>query len=836
MKPASNKQPPPPPSSPTYPKTAGYYTIWQSKSSPLNQPTPPNSLQLGLGTSIGRNLLIHAVNLGAESPRRLRALELEAVHLVSYTVSNTVTRKNLRGSQKLILNRKRLNIQIDILHLLVAVELVALSNVIQQLQQRPLDPRVVRRHLERSLVLGRNVLLEDLAGIRSKVHRVDTEHSHQARLLGLAVHKGHGEEVAAAEVDVLDALGGNVLALRELEHVLLAVDDLEAAHAVHLDDVAGVEPPVGLDRLGRLLGVAVVLLEDDGTAHEQLAAGVGLVLNGVLVVGDGLDAELDRGARGADVAGGEIAGHLDGTDGVGLGHAETLNEVVAKGGAEELVDVGVELGGTADHGASARETNTLEDLGGPDLVVEEVLVGGLARRKLHAGLLGLNDTAREGTLEALLLNRGGLDGRVDAVEETGHRHETSWAQELNILHKLGDVTVEVTDAGAFSESSLVSHATIDMRKGKIRQMDVASRDALVGTSSRDTGNTVGVGDKDTLGVTSGTRGVVDGQNILGLGRAHWAAGAGTQRLHALHGEDLKANLGGRSVQERQLGVAGHLTGIEGVQGDDELEAGHAGRKLQESGDVRERADDGSQLAVVDDVLGRLGSESLVERNGPQGLREQSQLGDLPLGAVLGPETDSILLVSRDANPLVQLNNASTKVLPALSNLGICRPDKLVLPCLGDRVPGSVAQASVSGDPRDGSFEEIVDGANGGVEGLEKRAVLEAPMAVDGSPVGALGAGDGEGVGSARRGWLGDGVDVSRRILLAGSHGREVFRRNSKRASLFVPVVEGGEGRTASSRCDPHEQRQETAIRQNTQVAARGRLASPVVGGWRNGFE
>lgn len=75
---------------------------------------------------------------------------------------------------------------------------------------------------------------------------------------------------------------------------------------------------------------------------------------------------------------------------------------------------------------------------------------------------------------------------------------------------------------------------------------------------------------------------------------------------------------------------------------------------------------------------------------------------------------------------------------------------------------------------DGSFEEIVDGVNGGVEGFEKRVVLEVLMVVDGSLVGVFGVGDGEGVGSVWRGWLGDGVDVSCCVLFVGSYGCEVF--------------------------------------------------------------
>lgn len=82
---------------------------------------------------------------------------------------------------------------------------------------------------------------------------------------------------------------------------------------------------------------------------------------------------------------------MDGIDGVGFGYVEILDEVVVKGGVEEFVDVGVELGGIVDYGVSVREINIFEDFGGLDFVVEEVFVGGFVRRKFYVGFFGFND-------------------------------------------------------------------------------------------------------------------------------------------------------------------------------------------------------------------------------------------------------------------------------------------------------------------------------------------------------------------------------------------------------------------------------------------------------------
>ena len=59
-------------------------------------------------------------------------------------------------------------------------------------------------------------------------------------------------------VGLLDLFGGDVLSLRELEDVLGAIDDLEGSVGEDLADISGVEEPVLVEGLGRLLLVLVV--------------------------------------------------------------------------------------------------------------------------------------------------------------------------------------------------------------------------------------------------------------------------------------------------------------------------------------------------------------------------------------------------------------------------------------------------------------------------------------------------------------------------------------------------------------------------------------------------
>ena len=99
----------------------------------------------------------------------------------------------------------------------------------------------------------------------------------------------------------------------------------EVALVVERADVAGVQPAVD-QRLGGRLGVAPVLPEDVGAAHQDLSVLLG-------------DADLDarhRPPHGAEL---EVLERADRADGRGLGHAPSLQHGNAAG-VEELEDLG----------------------------------------------------------------------------------------------------------------------------------------------------------------------------------------------------------------------------------------------------------------------------------------------------------------------------------------------------------------------------------------------------------------------------------------------------------------------------------------------------------------
>ena len=89
----------------------------------------------------------------------------------------------------------------------------------------------------------------------------------------VAVHV-HLRHDGRQRICVFDLLERDVLALRQLEQVLLAVDDLQPALGVKEANVARVQPAVGIERLGCVLLVLVVAFEDVLAADQDLAARV----------------------------------------------------------------------------------------------------------------------------------------------------------------------------------------------------------------------------------------------------------------------------------------------------------------------------------------------------------------------------------------------------------------------------------------------------------------------------------------------------------------------------------------------------------------------------------
>ena len=101
-----------------------------------------------------------------------------------------------------------------------------------------------------------------------------------------------------------------------------------------------------------------------------------------------------------------------------------------------------------------------------------MLISCLARWQLHVGLLGLDRPVRERALEPRCLQSLGLNPVAEPVEQTRHRHEAAWLEQLQVFDQFQHVAVEEAQRSASSKSHLVGHATVDVREGQVRQRAV----------------------------------------------------------------------------------------------------------------------------------------------------------------------------------------------------------------------------------------------------------------------------------------------------------------------------------------------------------------------------
>src|SRR5207248_2002391 len=150
--------------------------------------------------------------------------------------------------------------------------------------------------------------------------RLPVRHDERGWLLSPRADDDHLADVLALLYQTLDELRRDVLAVRELEQLLLAVCDEEVAALVEASNVARLEPSVlGEDRRG-LVRMVVVAAHHVGPAHEYLA---------LLVC-----PHLDAGERQADRADAVVFGPVR-RDDAGLRHAVALQYRHAR--AEECV-------------------------------------------------------------------------------------------------------------------------------------------------------------------------------------------------------------------------------------------------------------------------------------------------------------------------------------------------------------------------------------------------------------------------------------------------------------------------------------------------------------------
>jgi len=274
---------------------------------------------------------------------------------------------------------------------------------------------------------------------------------HAAVLERIAVDHALGDVGAQCE-NVLNLFGRNVFALRQLEDVLAAVNDLDGAVRIHHGDVASHEPTLLVERLGGLDGALVVPREYSGALHAQFAAGVRLVSVQVVHFGEVLQPPLNALEWAAHVScdgvlsPGQTGGSRD------LGEAIAFEDGAAEADLEELEHLSVDGGRASDHVANFAAEH-VANLSEHELVVAARRIRSICAQTIN--LRGERFVGQPGLASTSRVNLA-LKGTVDLVVKTGHGGEKGRLELLAVSSKLRGIAREVANACAL-QKAITSH-------------------------------------------------------------------------------------------------------------------------------------------------------------------------------------------------------------------------------------------------------------------------------------------------------------------------------------------------------------------------------------------
>lgn len=187
----------------------------------------------------------------------------------------------------------------------------------------------------------------ELGGPRGQDGLIEHQNRYNVVLQAVPVHEDLSDEGSLA-VNVFQFLGGNVLALRELENILNSVNDFHGSVRVDETDITRAKPSI-LKRFSCLIRPFVIAGEDARPPAQKFASRVWFVRAEVLHLGHVLQAELDAGLGSAYVSAERVFLCGDGGAGGGLCQAVALLERAAEANLEEVEYLLVNWGRSSRH-------------------------------------------------------------------------------------------------------------------------------------------------------------------------------------------------------------------------------------------------------------------------------------------------------------------------------------------------------------------------------------------------------------------------------------------------------------------------------------------------------
>jgi hypothetical protein len=428
-------------------------------------------------------------------------------------------------------------------------------------------------------------------------------------------------DVGTLAQELLDGLGSDVFAAAADEDVLLAVGDDEVPAGAPAPDVAGVEPALGIERLGGGIGIAPVALHDVGTARQDLPI---LRYADLHVV--------QRLAHGAQL---DIVEAVDGEHWSGFGQAVALEDGDADG-EEEFGNIHREGCPAGDEEAQAPAeafAKLPEDkaVGKPQLCSRCSGETPPALPFMPCPTSDLKRPEGDALPQPRLLRQGCHHPGACAFEEPGDARHHGWAH-LGEVARDGLDGFGKGDSRPGGEGAVVSGgALVGVAQWKIGQQHIRGIDRHRPQRSFDVLHDVVVGEHHPFGDSGCAAGVDERQQGIGL---HGGCPFAVLLLPA------RQLLCGGGFQELLPLEHGHARLL--AEEDEVLQvpdAGHHRAQLLPLEAVGEES--GNGLTVVQDVGDLLASQCWEHRNADRSDTGNCQVCHDPFQAVLRDDPDAV---------------------------------------------------------------------------------------------------------------------------------------------------------------------------------------------------
>mmetsp|Transcript_44828 Transcript_44828/g.100686 ORF Transcript_44828/g.100686 Transcript_44828/m.100686 type:complete len:646 (+) Transcript_44828:412-2349(+) len=438
---------------------------------------------------------------------------------------------------------------------------------------------------------------------------------------------------------VVHLLQCDILSALELDQVLLAVDDLDAAVGKHHPDVAGLEEAILAEDLCGLLRHHVVAAAHVAAPHPDLPAAqawrahahgilgqVRLPLE-VEEVGLGVYQVLDAGNGAAHNADADVVQHLQRQTEARLREAVALDGRAADAHPNPLLHLAADRAATRHGNLQLASDDALE------LVEDQKVKEGAVPTRGHCTALGCEGRVEEELLPGGELGELGISGGLEALPDLGHSCHEGGLEGLQRARgqalagaRHQHLGVGVADRASYEVVAQLEAHLQDVRQGQEGHVAASlDRDMVQEAGSRS--RHLRVLDDDALGLARRAGGVHEDGDVVRLGFRQGTALCLALLRDLLEGENVQSLLA-RRLLRANVGQA--LV----VRVDDGLQAGHVPGLLSDPLHHLEVAEESRHGALIDGTHDSIDPQGGIGGGDDDGLGEGTLHCHEPLGAAV----------------------------------------------------------------------------------------------------------------------------------------------------------------------------------------------------------